>query len=606
VNRLVIRGEKVVLPEGIRAACIQIEDGVITALLPYDGAPPGFETIDAGGLTVMPGVVDTHVHLNDPGRSHWEGFFTGTRAAAAGGVTTLVDMPLNSVPATTSVEGLRAKLKAAEGACWVDVGLWGGVVPGNTGELEPLLSEGVLGFKCFLIHSGVEEFPAVGEAELREAMAVLERNGSVLLAHAESPERITGAVPEGDRRAYETYLASRPPEAEEEAIVLLLRLSRELRARVHIVHLATASAVPRLEAARREGLAVSVETCPHYLTFEASSIAAGATEFKCAPPIRERFHREGLWGALRAGVIDLIATDHSPCPPEMKEPGEFFRAWGGIASLQFGLAAVWTEAKKRGFGLEEVSRWLSSAPARLAGLTGRKGVIAAGADADLIFFDAETSFDWSRPIEHRHQLTPYRGRAMQGVVERTIIRGNTIYERGEFRGTPAGRIVRSGLYELNHGSDDQAGTAFLRCCGSRRWARAMSAGRPYANFAALAAAAEAVANELTDHDWLEAFAAHPLIGGGIGGRSHSSWSKQEQSGMDAAAESTRDELARRNDEYFERFGFIFILCATGKSPGEMLAQLRIRQARSREDEIRAAAGEQRLITRIRLGKLLGQ
>ncbi len=593
---LVVRGQAVLHGGKIGPASIHIANGVIVAIEAYD-AVADCTVIDAGSCVVMPGIVDTHVHLNDPGRSDWEGFATGTNAAAVGGVTTVVDMPLNSVPATTTTEGLQAKLAAAEGALRVDVGLWGGVVPGNADQIERLLNEGVLGFKCFLVHSGVDEFPSVDEADLRLAFPALAKNSAVLLAHAEVPGPIEAAKPEGSPRSYATYLASRPPAAELEAIELMIRLSREFEARTHIVHLAASSGVPLLRSARESGVPITVETCPHYLCFDAEEIAEGSTEFKCAPPIRENANRELLWKALADGDLDLIATDHSPCPPAMKgtEAGDFFRAWGGIASLQFGLAAIWTEAKRRGIGLAQVSEWLSTAPARLAGLAGRKGTIAVGADADLIFFDPDAKVDWSRPVEHRHPLTPYRERDLQGVVVRTVLRGKTVFLDGKLTDKRQGKIVRNGLYELNRSAN------FLKCCGSTRWASRMEEARPFANLRELLAAAEHFADELAEDDWREAFAAHPRIGA----RSGSAWSKQEQSSVANAADAIREELAEKNTAYFERFGFIFIICATGKSAAEMLEQLQARLENSRETEIATAGAEQRKITALRLRKLLG-
>ena len=595
---LVVRGKNVALPTGIGPASIHIRNGIIIAVEPYEAVPVGVEVIDAGELTILPGLVDAHVHLNDPGRSHWEGFVTGTRAAAVGGVTTVVDMPLNSIPATTSIDGLHAKLAAAAGACSVDVGLWGGVVPGNLDQLELLLAQGVLGFKCFLVPSGVDEFPCVTAADLRKALPVLKQHDAVLLAHAELPGPIEAARPQGSPQAYATYLASRPPEAEYEAIDLLVGLCREFQTRTHIVHLSAAGAVPQLATAKRAGLPITVETCPHYLVFKAEQIPDGATEFKCAPPIRENANRDLLWQALEAGTIDLIGTDHSPSPPEMKA-SDFFQAWGGIASLQFGLAAVWTEAARRGIPISRVSEWMSAAPARLAGLAGRKGAIVAGADADLIFFDAERMVDPARPIEHRHPLTPYAGLALQGVVQRTILRGRTIYLDGALAKKPAGLIVRSTLFQLNH--EEQAEASFKRCCGSSRWARQMAAQRPFRHLQHLCKAAEQTASQLSTDDWLEAFAAHPKIGD----RSGSNWSKQEQSRAGTASEAARAELSRLNQQYVDQFGFIFIICATGKSAGEILASLRQRLGHSREAEIEQAAAEQRLITKIRLRKLLG-
>src|SRR5687768_3618135 len=357
---LVVRSRRVVTPTGVAPASILIQDGKIAALGAADDVPAGVPAIDAGEAVVMPGLVDTHVHINEPGRTDWEGFETATRAAAAGGITTLVDMPLNSIPATTTREALRTKREAAEGKCRVDVGFWGGVVPGNAGEIAGLIEDGVLGFKSFLVPSGVEEFQHVTEADLREAMPRL--NGAVLLVHAELPGPLETC--EGDR--YDDWLRSRPDAAETEAIALLIRLSRELGARVHVVHLATAEALPLLREARRH-LPVTVETCPHYLTFAAEEIPDGALAFKCAPPIRSRENRERLWEALREGLIDLVATDHSPSPPELKQGG-FREAWGGIASLQLALPAVWTGARERGFSLRDLALWMSANPARLAGL----------------------------------------------------------------------------------------------------------------------------------------------------------------------------------------------------------------------------------------------
>ena len=371
---------------------VLVEGNTIAAVGEYDQAPAGAELVDFGDLVLMPGLVDTHVHVNEPGRTEWEGFATATRAAAAGGVTTVVDMPLNSVPATTTVSALREKLAAAEGQLAVDVGFWGGVVPGNAAELRPLREAGVLGFKCFLVPSGVDEFPAVGEADLRAALPVLAALGVPLLAHAELPgpiEVATAALFDAPADRYATWLASRPPAAEEEAIALLLRLCREHGARLHVVHLSASGAVEALRAAKAAGLPVSVETCPHYLALVAEEIADGRTDHKCAPPIRERANQAALWAALEDGVIDLVASDHSPCPPAMKHlrqadelagasagSGDFFRAWGGIASLELALPVTWTAARCRGHGPERLAEWMSAAPARLAGLDARKGALA--------------------------------------------------------------------------------------------------------------------------------------------------------------------------------------------------------------------------------------
>lgn len=443
----VVRGQRVVLPGGERPASVHIRDGTIVDIAPYDSRPAGVPALDAGALVVLPGLVDTHVHINDPGRADWEGFEHATRAAAAGGVTTVVDMPLNSVPATTSVDGFDAKLRAASGRCHVDVGFWGGVVPGNAGELAGLAARGALGFKCFLAPSGVDEFPHVGERDLRAALPILASLGLPLLAHAELPARLRDPDPAANPREYRTWLDSRPPDSEVAAIDLLVALARDAGAAVHIVHLAAAEeALPGLRAARAAGLHVTVETCPHYLTFAAEDIERGATAFKCAPPIRLRRQRERLWQALAEGDIDLVATDHSPAPPSMKRigDGDFVRAWGGIASLQTGLAAVWTGAHARGLPLASVVRWMAEAPARLAGLDRldrKKGAIAAGRDADLVIWDpdANTLVD-PATLEYRHPITPYAGMTLRGRVHRTLLRGTVVFDDGQFA-APIGRMT---------------------------------------------------------------------------------------------------------------------------------------------------------------------
>lgn len=455
MSSLIVCGDRVVLPDGMRPATIYIRDGCISEIGPHGERPVGVDQIDAGSLVVLPGLVDTHVHINDPGRAEWEGFEHATRAAAAGGVTTVVDMPLNSIPPTTTAAGLEAKRRAATERCFVDVGFWGGVVPGNAEDLEPLARAGVLGFKCFLSPSGVEEFMHVGGADLRQALPILAKLGLPLLAHAESP--ILLREPAGNPRRYATWLESRPPAAEQAAIDLLVRLAQEFGARVHIVHLASADALPLLRRARAARVAVTVETCPHYLTFAADEIADGATVFKCAPPIRGVDHRERLWQALSAGEIDLIATDHSPAPPVLKGivsrprtgaalrtpgSGDFVRAWGGIASLQVGLAAVWTGAFTRGLPMESLAQWLAAAPARLAGLQHVKGSLSPGCDADMVIWDPDTqaTID-AATLYHRHPITPYDGLILRGQVRTTLLRGVVVYHDGKCRGAATGRLL---------------------------------------------------------------------------------------------------------------------------------------------------------------------
>ena len=442
---LVLRSRRVVTAEGIRPAAIHIQAGRIVTVGAWDASIAGAANIDAGNDVVMPGLVDTHVHVNEPGRSDWEGFVSATRAAAAGGVTTLLDMPLNSRPATTSVEALEAKIAAAEGRCAVNVGFIGGVVPGNSAQLRPLYDAGVRAFKCFLVPSGVDEFPAVREDDLRLALPVLASLGAPLMVHAELPEWIEASTPATPHR-YASYLASRPDEAETEAVRLVVRLAAEYGARLHVVHLSSSQSLPVLREARYRGVKVTAETCPHYLTFAAEEIADGATELKCAPPIRDAAHREALWEALRRGDLDMIVSDHSPCPPALKrpagDPASFFAAWGGIASLQLGLAAVWEGAHARGLELQRLTQWMSHAPAQLAALDDRKGSIRAGSDADLVVWDPDAPFvAGDRPIYHRHPITPYRGRTLRGVVRATYVAGHLAYDGESFPRQRSGELL---------------------------------------------------------------------------------------------------------------------------------------------------------------------
>ncbi len=433
----VFRSRRVLTPEGLGPATVHVRGERIEAVAAWDAWPATEERHDLGEQVLMPGVVDTHVHVNEPGRTDWEGFASATRAAASGGVTTLVDMPLNSIPPTTTAAALRAKKAQAQGQCLIDVGFWGGVVPGNAKDLEGLMAEGARGAKAFLCFSGVDEFPGVTEADLRPAMAELARLGRPLLVHAEVEgpiDAVAKDVAALDARAYATYLASRPPAAEEQAIALAARLCRETGARTHVVHHSAASALPLIRQAHAARLPFTAETCPHYLHFAAEDIADGATAFKCAPPIRERDNREQLWRALGEGLLELVASDHSPCTPALKkqELGDFMAAWGGISGLQLGLPVTWSGARARGYTLQHLRRWLCEAPARLAGLEGRKGRLAAGFDADLVVFDPEASFsvDVAR-LQHKNKVTPYAGASLQGVVVSTWVRGARVFHEGE-------------------------------------------------------------------------------------------------------------------------------------------------------------------------------
>jgi allantoinase len=436
MTRFGLRSTRVVQPDGVGRATVVVEDARVVAV--ESGRCDGLLVRELGELVLAPGLVDCHVHLNEPGRTEWEGFETATRAAAAGGVTSVVDMPLNCLPVTTSAEALEQKLSACAGKCFVDVGFWGGVVPGNAEALVGLAAAGVLGCKAFLVHSGIDEFPNATAADLRRAMPILKDAGLPLLAHAELELE---APPPGDARAYSSYLASRPAAWEDAAIRLLVELCRETRCPVHIVHLSAASSLPALRRAKDEGLPITVETCPHYLCFEAEAIPDGATEYKCAPPIREHDNREALWQGLFEGVIDFVISDHSPCIPALKamERGDFRLAWGGIASLQLGLSAVWSEGRRRGATPATISRWLGTGPAEFAGLAPRKGRIAQGADADFVIWDPDAAFRVQpERLFFRHPVSPYVGRELHGVVRETWLGGRRVYDGERHLGEPSG------------------------------------------------------------------------------------------------------------------------------------------------------------------------
>jgi allantoinase len=441
---LVIRSRRAVLPDGTRAAAVAVNGQAIAAIDGYTARVEAGRDVDLGDLALLPGLVDTHVHVNEPGRTEWEGFATATRAAAAGGVTTICDMPLNSVPPTVSVAALREKQTAATGQCWVDVAFWGGAVPGNGDSLLPLHEAGVVGFKCFLLDSGVPEFPPLDEAGLRGALGSLAAMDSVLIAHAEDAAEIKPA----SGRDYGSFVASRPPVAERRAIEKVVAAAAATGARAHIVHLSAAECVALIAGAKAAGIRLSAETCPHYLYFAAEQVPDGATEFKCCPPIRDAINREALWRGLEAGVIDCVVSDHSPCPPELKASGsgDFGAAWGGIASLQLSLSAVWTVARGRGRTLDDVVRWMATAPARLAGLTA-KGALVAGYDADLVAFDPDQAYTVEPArLLHRHPVTPYAGRTLTGRVRQTWLRGTALLDpgRGAPDGEPGGRLLNRG------------------------------------------------------------------------------------------------------------------------------------------------------------------
>ena len=446
---LVVTSRRVVTPDGVRPAAVVVADGAVVAVVAPADAPDAARRDDVGDLVVLPGLVDSHVHVNEPGRTDWEGFATATRAAAVGGVTTIVDMPLNCVPPTTTVAALRAKRAAAAAQAHVDVAFWGGAVPGGEGEMAALHAEGVTGFKAFLCDSGVEEFPAFTPAAVDELVARTAALGATLVVHAEDPEVIASATAAvttlgSDPRLHTTWLAGRPAAAEEQAVAALVAAARRHRARVHVLHVSAAGAAALVGAARAEGLAVSGETCPHYLVLAAEDVPDGATECKCAPPIRECDNREKLWGALAVGDLGAVVSDHSPCPPDAKcrDSGDFLAAWGGIASLQVGLPLVWTAARDRGHDLDDLAQWMAAAPARLAGLGG-KGAIRPGADADLVVFDPDAVWTIdAAALQHRHRVCAYDERLVSGLVRTTYLGGRVVARDGEPVGEPQGRLLR--------------------------------------------------------------------------------------------------------------------------------------------------------------------
>ena len=428
---LVVRSRRAVTPDGERPAAVAVRDGRIVAVEAYDAAVDAADDIDLAEVALLPGLVDTHVHVNEPGRTEWEGFATATRAAAAGGITAIVDMPLNSLPPTVNAEALRIKRAAAAGQCHVDVGFWGGAIPGNSADLPALHDAGVFGFKAFLADSGVPEFPPVTAEQLRLAMTAV---AARFVVHAEDPYHLHRAP---SSPAYADFLAARPPAAEYAGVRTAIEAARDTGAPVHILHLSSATALPLIADARAGGVRVTAETCPHYLTLDADAVPAGATEFKCCPPIRDAANADRLWAALAQGMITCVVSDHSPCTAELKrqDTGDFAAAWGGIASVQLGLPVIWTAARARGFVLADVVAWMARRPADLVGLTA-KGRLAVGADADLVAFDPDAQFTVDpHRLHHKNPITPYAGRVLTGVVRTTWLAGRPVTD------VPAGRFL---------------------------------------------------------------------------------------------------------------------------------------------------------------------
>ncbi len=439
--------KRIVTPDGTQPGALLVEKGKIQAVCGLTEIPADAVSHDCGHDALLSGLVDTHVHINQPGRTEWEGFRTATRAAAAGGYTTLIDMPLNCLPETTTVAALEEKRTAARGECFVDWAAWGGAVADNQQHILPLARAGVLGFKCFLIYPGCDGFTMIDQQQLEAALPSIAESGLPLLVHAELAAPIDAAMNElrnADWRSYATYLASRPDQAELDAIRLMIRLCRQYSFHLHIVHLSTALALEELRAARAEGLPITVETCPHYLHFSAEEIPDGQTLLKCAPPIRSKKNQQQLWNGLRDGSVDMIVTDHSPCPPAMKrtDSGRFDLAWGGIASISLALPVIYTECQRRGFILDDIVRWMSSAPAALAGVSHLAGALEAGRDANFIVFDTNAEFTVTTDrLHYRHPISPYLNEPLRGVVKATYLRGEAVYHEGNFAATPSGREV---------------------------------------------------------------------------------------------------------------------------------------------------------------------
>ncbi|PCH94349.1 MAG: allantoinase AllB [Gammaproteobacteria bacterium] len=449
MKHFALKSKNVIVAGEMKAAVIEVNGELITAIHSYDQGLD-CEIKDFGEQVIMPGLVDSHVHINEPGRTEWEGFNTATQAAAAGGITALVDMPLNCIPVTTTKAAFQEKLAAVDDKLWVDCGFWGGVVPHNIDDLDELLNAGVLGVKSFLIDSGIEEFPPVEAKDMRAAMPILAKHDVPYLIHAELD---CGGFHDVEiTKEYNSFLASRPKSWENNAISLMVDMARESKengdnCKVHIVHLSSDEALATIAEAKKEGLRFTAETCPHYLTIASENIPDGKTLFKCCPPIRENKNREHLWQAIDDGRLDFIVSDHSPCTPELKhiDTGDIEKAWGGISALQFGISLIWTEAKKRGFSLVDIARLMSSETAKFAGLDSIKGEIKIGNHADFLVFDPDHSYTITNDmIKHRHNITPYVGRRVTGQVQHTFVRGHHVYQQDKFINAPIGKPLLKG------------------------------------------------------------------------------------------------------------------------------------------------------------------
>lgn len=446
-TRIALKSKNILTPTGMISGIVLLEQNKISAVLNESDSSFSGAIQDVGESVIMPGLIDCHVHINEPGRTAWEGFVTATKAAAAGGITTLIEMPLNASPVTTTASNFEIKQAAAKGKLNVNCGFWGGVIPDNLNELDTLLKSGVYGLKAFLTHSGIDDFPNTNADHLRQALLLLKKYDMPLLVHCEldAPNEDSHYLDENPR-SYVAYLKSRPNSWENNAVQLMIDLCRETRSRVHLVHISSAEALPLIAAAKKEGLPLTAETCPHYLFFNAEQIPDGATEFKCAPPIREKENNEKLWAALKDGTLDFVVTDHSPAPPDLKETvsGNFKKAWGGIAGLQFSLPVMWTGMKQRGFSIHDFSTLMSENVASFMKLNSLKGKIEKGYDADLVIWNPSKKFIVkSEQIQHRHKITPYAGLELFGQVEQTYVNGIKVFDHENFIHLNQGKLLKS-------------------------------------------------------------------------------------------------------------------------------------------------------------------
>lgn len=444
MKKFAIHSNQTIILNTIINATVSIENGIITDIVEGLIDDTSIEIIDVQNKILMPGIIDPHVHINEPGRTDWEGFDTATKSALAAGITTLVDMPLNASPVTTTADAFDQKIQSTKNKLHTNCGFWGGIIPGNENKIEKLIEKGVLGFKAFLTHSGIDEFPNVTEVDLKKAMPFIAKYNLPLLVHCELSNEIQHSIFNTQNKSYQNYLASRPKAWEDKAIAMMIRLCEEYNCRTHIVHLSSSNSIEQIATAKQKGLPLTVETAQHYLYFNAEDIKDGQTQFKCAPPIREKTNNEKLWQALKEGIIDFVATDHSPAPPNLKEiqTGDFMKAWGGIASLQFALPVLWTAAKKHNCSLNDVAKWLCEKPAQFIGKQNTKGKIQKGYDADLIIWDDKKQFTVTENIiQHKHKITPYLTETLYGVVEQTYLAGEKIYDNGNILHLSKGKIV---------------------------------------------------------------------------------------------------------------------------------------------------------------------